>query len=68
VCIGHKRRGGEGGQGSEGEREVEEGEKAEGGRGGKGEGTEGRGRGINLPHDRLKTLAALQNLCYYNTV
>ena len=46
--------------GSEGEeREVEEDEKAEGRRGGKGEGTEGRGRGINLPHGLLKTLAAL---------
>ena len=54
---------GKGGQGSEGEeREVEEDEKAEGRRGGKGEGTEGRGRGINLPQGRLKTLAAREFL------
>ena len=43
-------------------REVEEGEKSEGGRGGKGEETERRGKGINLPHGRLKTLAALNNI------
>ena len=61
MCIKHRRRGlWEGEQGSEGdEREVEEGEKVEGGRGRKGEETEGRGKGMNLPHGRLKTLAAL---------
>jgi len=47
------------------EKEVEEGEKAEGGRG-EGAGTEGRGRGINLPHGRLKTLAALGLPFYRN--
>ena len=43
------------------QREGEEGAKGKGGRGGgEGEGMDGRGRqGINLPHDRLKTLAAL---------